>query len=301
MPEKNEVLKNCCPSYFGKKEIARKRWKLLARVLIKTQKTCTETFKLKCLPVRRLNTFDLIKPIITEEGKDGYWFEYSTKILNIVYRAQIHHLNQKLTATELIGFNNTGNIRVWPSEEVLTYYLLTNINIFKGKHVLELGGGMTCLAGIFLAIYGNANQIDLTDGNTTSVENVMKIIEKNNFDSNKVKAYQLDWKNHKDLNKSYDIVISSDCLFFNETREDLVETFWNSLKEDGLGLIMAPKRGNTLNLFLNIANKKGFKTILQTYYNDIVWNKHLQLKNLNSEYNEDLNYPLLIMLYKINK
>ena len=48
---------------------------------------------------------------------------------------------------------------IWPSEELLTYYCLGNLSLFAGKSVLELGGGMTCLAGLFVSIHVSAPDI----------------------------------------------------------------------------------------------------------------------------------------------
>lgn len=47
--------------------------------------------------------------------------------------------------------DETGRICVWPSEQILAYWMLRNRFLFKGKRVLELGGGFHCLAGLALA------------------------------------------------------------------------------------------------------------------------------------------------------
>ena len=92
---------------------------------------------------------------------------------------EIRRLKKNFTANELIGFNNTGNICVWPSEECLAYYLLKNRQLCRNRRVLELGGGMSCLAGMMVAKYCDPKEIALTDGNVTSVSNVRRIIARN--------------------------------------------------------------------------------------------------------------------------
>ena len=41
---------------------------------------------------------------------------------------------------------------VWPSEEVLTVVCVSRRALFRDKLVLEVGGGMTCLAGITVSL-----------------------------------------------------------------------------------------------------------------------------------------------------
>lgn len=214
------------------------------------------------------------------------------------YRIKIHHLEQKLTPKDLAGFNNTGNICIWPSEEVLAFYLLCNINTFKGKEIVEIGGGMTCLAGLMLSCYGGAKRVDLTDGNFVSVENVKEIVKRNRINQNVVKCYQLDWMNYRYCNTVYDVVLSSDCLFFDETRSGLVETIWQCLKEDGVAFVMAPKRGTTLNSFLKLASTKGFYWIIRNNYDEKVWKQHQKFKKSDIKYDKNLHYPMLIVLSK---
>lgn len=232
------------------------------------------------------------------EKVDDRWLKYNTKILNNKYWIEIHHLQQQLTAKELMGFNNTGNICIWPSEEILTFYILSNVDLFQGKEILEIGGGMTCLAGVALSKYGKPKKVHLTDGNTVSVENVRKIIGRNQLDETKVSAYQLNWNDYGSIKDKFDVVLSADCLFFDETRSVLVETIWHSLKDGGVALVMAPRRGNTLDSFVQQAVNKGFCCILQTYYHEIVWKQHVKFIQSRPEYDENIHYPILLILTK---
>ena len=75
---------------------------------------------------------------------------------------------------------------VWPSEEELAYYCLRNSEVFEHKHVIELGGGMTCLASFVVAQCSDASSVCCTDGNPVSVENIAHIIKHNSFDNCKV-------------------------------------------------------------------------------------------------------------------
>ncbi|KAG8240322.1 hypothetical protein J437_LFUL000797 [Ladona fulva] len=283
----------------SRNENARRRWKLLARVLQK--RDCD--WIIKDVSVRRFSHFGLIVPCPLPELDLQYgeslWFAYST-VANGKFSVNIKHISKKISANDLMGFNNTGNICVWPSEEVLAYYCLSNLNMFSGKSVIELGGGMTSLAGVMIAKYTTALRVFLTDGNVLSVNNVQHIINHNNFGSSIVTCAVLEWgvrMSYENAQNKYDIVLCADCLFFDDVRKDLVDTIWAVLNENGVGLVMAPKRGDTLEKFLEEAKKK-FHCTLDHYYNEQVWNRHLELKN-NCEYDEDIHYPLLLQLRKI--
>ena len=86
------------------------------------------------------------------------------------------------SAASLIGFNNTGNVCVWPAEETLAIYCLENKELFQAKKVLELGAGMTGMAGMILAKLTDMTSIRITDGNELSVANLNVIIEENQLD-----------------------------------------------------------------------------------------------------------------------
>lgn len=194
-----------------------------------------------------------------------------------------------------MGFNNTGNVCVWPSEEALAYYILNNLEIFKSKSVLELGAGMSALAGLMVAKYGQAKLVNLTDGNDLAVENVKMSLEKNSFDCI-VHSEVLQW-GASQARREFDVILSADCLFFDEARNDLIETIWQSLAMNGLALVMAPRRGDTLDIFLGDAEMRGFQCRKMVVYNEDVWNRHLQCLD-NPDYEEDIHYPILLLLTK---
>lgn len=182
------------------------------------------------------------------------WYKYYLNIDNIEYNVNVGHRKRTFSAEDLMGFNNTGNVCIWPSEETLTYYCCTNLCLFSGKSVLELGGGMSCLAGLFIAKYANARHVTLTDGNKLSIENVLATLNCNNIQC-PIEAFVLKWNTKLQLQPTqFDIVLCADCLFFDDARNDLIECLWNCLSLNGLALIMAPERGRTLDCFINNPN-----------------------------------------------
>ncbi|KAJ9598078.1 hypothetical protein L9F63_026818 [Diploptera punctata] len=217
----------------NRNEVARRRWKILARALQKNGEVDTTPNDVDdIISVRRFTTFDLImsRPILFDSNPSASWFEYTAMISQEKFSLSIRHPTRTFTAAELMGFNNTGNICVWPSEEVLAYYILCNLQYFSGKTILELGGGMTCLAGLMLAKYSTAASIHVTDGNISAVDNVRYILKQNGFDEDKVTCSVLQWGDFQGkLNckhiTTYDIILSADCLFFDDARQDLLKQF----------------------------------------------------------------------------
>lgn len=166
----------------NKSNTAQRRWRILAKAL--TGSTDYQSESDEEISVRRFTSFGLLKPILLENtvtDSDSCWYEYSAMLENELFEVQIRRINKNFTANELIGFNNTGNVCVWPSEECLAYYLLKNRDICRNRSVLELGGGMSCLAGVLVAKYCNPSAVTLTDGNVTSVDNVRCIVLRNDM------------------------------------------------------------------------------------------------------------------------
>ena len=236
----------------------------------------------------------------------GRWLEY--KYGDVCGRCSVNavvkYIIESASLEAMIGFNNTGNVCVWPSEEILAYYCLKQVEIFRETAVCELGCGMTALAGIMLASSQSPSEILLTDGNGTSVENVKEIISANStkFGHTRVLAEVLVWDNSflrsvSPHDARFDYIICADCLFFEEVHNELVQVMLKLLKPNGTVILFAPKRSGTLDRFCTIAKQK-FAVKINHQYDALIWEKHESAVKDSSTrgYTPDLHYPLQLIL-----
>ncbi|XP_061767195.1 calmodulin-lysine N-methyltransferase [Nerophis ophidion] len=288
-------------------DVARARWTLLRQVLRQKQMDNPEV---KQVSVRRFASFGLFsrRRLSSQDPSQEQWVVYRS-VFFPEYSALLRDNMGPLRVNEVLtSFDNTGNVCVWPSEEAMAHYCLHNRHMFKGA-VCELGGGMTCLAGLMVAVCADVKEVLLSDGNEMSIQNVRGIVERNaqegRFMSTHVSTRVLRWDCETDMSSleaHFDVVMCADCLFLDQYRGSLVDAIRRLLQPDGMALVLAPLRGDTLQIFCQLAKQAGLLVSQRQQYDTQVWDVHLKMLQEGKEaYDENIHYPLLITLTKAPK
>ena len=110
---------------------AAQRWSILANAIKSKHSRSVEGSK------RTFQSYNILKvsPLEQEEeeqeeqeeNSDDQWRKVSYKGASLAVR----YLSPRLELSHLVGFNNTGNVCVWPSEESLAVYCLNNKHLFQ--------------------------------------------------------------------------------------------------------------------------------------------------------------------------
>ncbi|XP_076914617.1 calmodulin-lysine N-methyltransferase-like [Bidens hawaiensis] len=200
--------------------------------------------------------------------------------------------------------DNTGLVCSWPSEEVLAYYCLSQLDLFRSKRVIELGSGYG-LAGLVIAAATEASEVVISDGNPQVVEYIQCNITANSsvFGSTKVKSMMLHWNQEKlsSVSNSFDIIVASDCTFFKEFHTGLVQTVKCFLKKEGHSeaIFLGPRRGSSLDGFLMEVKENGLQFTVDDIYDQEIWRRHESFTKNNAtwpNYEKDHCYPLLVRI-----
>ena len=234
--------------------------------------------------------------------QNGYeWFQYSCGHFPD-HQLAVRQRVRSVTWNDATGFDNTGNICVWPSEEILSYLGIKNSEDFRNKTVCELGAGMTGLASMMLSIASETGEVLITDGNMDGVKNLQKIMKANNrkFGKTEVKIKQLRWnanEDFKDFENYFDYLLCADCLFYEQVHDGLILVMKTLLKTEGMVLIVSPRRGSSVEHFV-IKAQKWFDCEILENYDDFVWSKYCKEKECSPSSEAVRNFPVLIKMRK---
>lgn len=196
------------------------------------------------------NPFVVFSAIPSELSENGRWYIISRMLIN-GYRVflQVHlYRTTTISLNEMVGFDNTGNIRVWPSEECLAYFISENCGHCVGRTFLELGAGMTGLAGLMAAAL-RAREVVLSDGNDKCVMNLKIIAAKNSYNSRNIRCMKLRWDETLP-GQQFDTVLCTDCLFYKEDQQNLLDCTYRHLASGGMAYFMAPNRNGCVDEFV---------------------------------------------------
>ena len=264
---------------------ARERWGILAKVIRRHQEEGTMPGTKRTFHNYSLLTWG-------EEGAGGW-----RRVGHGGVEAEVRLApTTSPSLTELIGFNNTGNVCVWPSEECLAVYCLARREELAGLRVLEVGGGMAAIAGLLLAATGLPAAVTLTDGNATSVDSleaVVKQVSESTKTASPLTAGLLRWDDAAQVEArrgQFDLILSADCVFFGS---QLAPAMAAMLAPGGEALVMAPGREGTLDTFHAEAGRHFGAVEEVERYSPQVWKAHEACVDLQ-DYTEDIHYPRLL-------
>jgi len=226
---------------------------------------------------------------------------------------EVQNLNKNLV-------DSTG-IKLWPAEEIMAYYISHNLDLFKGKTVIELGAGYSGLASLVLAAYlirdGSTSNIAITDGLDICAERIKENLDlnpqiKKHFDINVegeriaqaegnslgvMDIKKLVWSREIKSELKYNILILSDCLFFKKFHIDLEATLYELLDDnpESFCLFANPQRGDSCKLFFELAKERF--TIVEMERGAFI-QEQIEKMSTQSDYDADTDD---IRIYKLQK
>ncbi|XP_028089681.1 calmodulin-lysine N-methyltransferase [Camellia sinensis] len=270
---------------------------------------------IKSISRKAIRGFNLIQFHVKEENSDSLSTSrdvcvfYTLPItgspeLCLFQRADNHADLYDFEICNSYNIDNTGLVCCWPSEDVLAYYCLSHVDIFRSKKVIELGSGYG-LAGLVIAAVTDALEVVISDGNPQVVDYIQRNINANSgaFGGTLVKSMILHWDQREisDNSNSFDVIVASDCTFFKEFHKGLAQTVKFLLKSEGPSeaIFFSPKRGNSLDRFLVEIKEIGLHFSITEIYDTQIWKRHQGFLNGNNawpNYEKDHCYPLLVRI-----
>lgn len=280
-------------------------------------------------PVHRVIDAKLLPP----PSESFEWVTYDTNIdkhdemLALFVHEKQQSAQRKVSLLELCshglnqGVDNTGNIRTWPSEQVLLSYLLKHkvlqhttkndrSTTGSGINCCELGSGMAGLVSLGLIAHAPVPiaRFLITDGNPLAVQNVRRCVEANKAHgtlarsrSAQVDVDLLRWDRNVRFDASlahqFDVIVASDCLFFEDFHVDLVHTIHQLLcVNSGKCFMLQPSRNDSMERFCALARARGLSVQEERAYDPEITRKHHEYVQTRADYVPDVHFPVLLVL-----
>lgn len=236
--------------------------------------------------------------------------------------------SKKVSVAELLshqvnqGVDNTGNIRTWPSEQILLWHMLrsgigeqiqqsvrgNSSSLTTPINCCELGSGMAGLASLGLLAHSTfaIGQMLVTDGNPRAVDNLKITLEENRRQGTLPKATEIvaelvRWDRNALLperwRNQFHLVFASDCLFFEEFHDDLVHTIKQLLEpRTGKCLLLQPSRNGSMERFCAKAQAAGLQVDVSDSFDAEISRRHLEYQQTRSDYVPDVHCPRLVIV-----
>ncbi|CAK59210.1 unnamed protein product (macronuclear) [Paramecium tetraurelia] len=147
-------------------------------------------------------------------------------------KSQLNQVNEN-------DIDNTG-VFYWPSEIILTKYILGDLDRIKNYNIVELGAGRSGFCGLVLAKKGF--NVILTDGNQSIINELKENVILNELN---LQVEALKWQSGDPYANTCALI--SDCFFFENYHNDLIQM----IKRFCFAIGAAPSRGGSLERFIN--------------------------------------------------
>lgn len=273
-------------------------------------------------------------PVLPSDDDSFEWVQYDLSLAPssqrtsavVTVRVREKKASARVTVAELLshktngGVDNTGNVRMWPSEQLLLSYVLRNDvcqRLFQRRvsttpalspspspfNCCELGSGMAGLAGLGLVAHAPVPfaRVDITDGNAQSVANLAFCVAANAAPKPPVQVHTklLRWDRTAAFAASerhqFDLVLASDCLFFEDFHVDLAHTIHELLRPmTGECLLLQPSRNGSMERFVAVAERQGLTVERCDAFDPDVARKHVELVASRADYEPDVHLPVLL-------
>jgi len=223
------------------------------------------------IPLLQVAFFE--KEYAEEDGKEVTTFGKLNQNLRPVFQSHTEGFCEKVQQVRVVRpalqeaceacegeevVDNTGLLRMYPSEEALAAFLLLHVEQLSGKRVLELGSGFCGLALLQVArnFPNVATKLMASDGNDLCVNLIQEHIRQNAV-MQSMDTCKLVWDRHSSYKDKaqYDVIVVSDCLYLNKIHPDLINAIKHVLAPDGVCLVVSPTRYKSLEFFVNQAKE----------------------------------------------